>query len=1429
MTRIVRRLRRSLLTARLPRPAGRPFRLEVLEGRETPAVISGTVFYDFNGNGKQDPGEIGIKAPVIAVALDEGANGTIDATTTTNATGQYTFSNVPDGVNKVTVTVPTGFTATSPDPLTVTITGGVDATNQNFALQPTGKITGVVFEDKNDNGVLDPGESVIPGATVTGHAFADGTIDFTATTDKNGVYTFTGVPDGTTRVAVTPPAGYTALPTSAADVTVTGAGTASQLLGVAKPAVVGGVVFQDYNGNGKQDANEPGLSGATVTLDAGTAGAVTTTSGPTGAFGFTAVPDGTHTVAVTTPADYTAVGGTSQTVAVAGGASVTNLGFALQPAGQISGVVYNDANANGKQDAGEGPVAGATVTLDRGADGTVESTVTTDAAGKYTFTGVPDGPNVITATAPGFALDSTTVTVANGAAATQDLGLLKQAVVTGVVFNDVNGNKVQDPGEPGLAGVTVTLDAGATGTVTTTTDAGGRYTFAGVPNGTSKIAVVAPAGNTVTSTNPLTVAITGGSGLLGEDFAVQVTGEVTGVVFQDKNANGVQDAGEAPLPGVTVTLDEGATGTPQFTTTTDANGKYTFTNVPNGVNVVAAKLVGYTATTTNPAVVSVAGGATATDNIGLAPAAVVSGVAFEDLNGNGTQDAGEPGLSGVTVTLQGPNGAAPMTATTDANGRYAFSGVADGASTVTVTAPAGFDVTSANPTTAVVSGGTPLTTQNFALEPAGQISGVVFADTNANGKQDPGEQALAGATVTVTSGGFTRTATTDATGKYTVTGVPDGAVAVTVTLAGYTPATVTDTVSGGGAVTQNVGLTPAAVVSGVVFNDLNGNGTQDAGEPGLSGVTVTIDAGGSAPLTATSGANGAFTFTGVPNGFHILTVTAPAGYTPVLTAGVPFAISGGASLTGLPVPLKAASATGQISGVVFTDTNGNGVQDAGEPAAAGVTVTATPTAGGATLVATTDAAGNYTFITLPAGTYKLSATGGTNLSAAATVSLAAGGSVTQNLGLTPASTVTVTVFNDLNGNGVRDANEPVTSGVTVTLTPTGGTAQTAVTNAAGQVTFTNLANGTATVGITLPGSTVTTTATTVTVQNGVATPNQIQIGYEIPGSATRIAVSTGSPTTTPVTVLSSTGQSVTPAGPLTLNPAAGVRVAVGDVNGDGVPDYALGTAPGVATLVEVFDGKTGAMLFSVQPFEASFTGGVFVALGDLTGDGRADLVVTPDQGGGPRVEVFDAGAGFAKIADFYGIADPNFRGGARAAVGDINRDGIGDLVVAAGFGGGPRIAAFDGRTVRANQTPQRLFNDFYAFEQTLRNGVYVAVGDLNGDGYGDIIAGGGPGGGPRVFAVSGADLLSSGGATLTPLANFFAGGADNDRTGVKVATKDLDGDGRSDIVAAYSPSTGGVPRVAAYLAKTITPTGGTPPAYFDVQPYPGYTGELFVG
>src|SRR5439155_23089493 len=129
-------------------------------------------------------------------------------------------------------------------------------------------------------------------------------------------------------------------------------------------------------------------------------------------------------------------------------------------------------------------------------------------------------------------------------------------------------------------------------------------------------------------------------------------------------------------------------------------------------------------------------------------------------------------------------------------------------------------------------------------------------------------------------------------------------------------------------------------------------------------------------------------------------------------------------------------------------------------------------------------------------------------------------------------------------------------------------------------------------------------------------------------------------------------------------------------------------------------------------------------------------------GGGPRVRVL-ANEGHTVLADFVGIDDPTFRGGARAALGDLNHDGVPDLVVSAGYGGGPRIAGFNGAALLTGQ-PIKLFNDFFAFEPTLRNGAFVALGDVNGDGIADLVTAGGPGGGPRVQILSGQNLVQSG-------------------------------------------------------------------------------------
>mgnify|MGYP002780690700 CR=1 FL=1 len=255
---------------------------------------------------------------------------------------------------------------------------------------------------------------------------------------------------------------------------------------------------------------------------------------------------------------------------------------------------------------------------------------------------------------------------------------------------------------------------------------------------------------------------------------------------------------------------------------------------------------------------------------------------------------------------------------------------------------------------------------------------------------------------------------------------------------------------------------------------------------------------------------------------------------------------------------------------------------------------------------------------------------------------------------------------------------------------------------------------------------------------------------------------------------------------------AGARVAMADVTGDGVDDLVVGAGPGGPSTVVVIDGRTQAEVARFLAFEPTFTGGVYVAAGDIDGDGKAEVIVSPDQGGGPVVAIYRGSAlatgAATELVRYFGITDDSFRGGARPAVGDVNGDGTPDVVVSAGFLGGPRIQVWSGAVLATGTKPADSLANFFAFEDTLRNGCFVSAGDVNGDGFADLIFGGGPGGGPRVRIADGKALLAAGGfgtldnpsvAGLT-IANFFAGN-DQNRGGVRVSATDLDRDGLSEV------------------------------------------------
>jgi uncharacterized protein (TIGR03118 family) len=271
----------------------------------------------------------------------------------------------------------------------------------------------------------------------------------------------------------------------------------------------------------------------------------------------------------------------------------------------------------------------------------------------------------------------------------------------------------------------------------------------------------------------------------------------------------------------------------------------------------------------------------------------------------------------------------------------------------------------------------------------------------------------------------------------------------------------------------------------------------------------------------------------------------------------------------------------------------------------------------------------------------------------------------------------------------------------------------------------------------------------------------------------------------------------------------GVRVATGDVNGDGVPDIVTSPGPGGSPEVRVFDGKTQAKIMDFMAFDPHFLGGINVAVGEFDGDNHADIVVSADTGGGPEVAIF-SGADGHQINAFFAY-DPRFLGGVRVAVGDVNGDGHVDLITAAGPGGGPHVKVFDGTTV-ANPTPT-VIDSFMAFDPNFHGGAFVAAGDTNGDGKADIIIGSGAGMTNNVRVFSGADLTVL--HSFMPLAADFMGD-------VRVAAvADINDTAKADIVT--TAGAGGAPQVTITDGETLSSLD----TLFAYDPH--FLGGVFVG
>jgi uncharacterized repeat protein (TIGR01451 family) len=393
--------------------------------------------------------------------------------------------------------------------------------------------------------------------------------------------------------------------------------------------------------------------------------------------------------------------------------------------GTIGDLVWLDTVQNGVYDNGEPGLYNVRVLLNNpGIDGNcctgddvyVRDTLTgTD--GKYRFEGLLPGTYctcIDNATLPAgvtliTAQPSPVTIILEENFATNDFGYQTdptKAVIGNYIWSDANNNGIQDPGEIGIAGVTVQLLLSGVPVQTVTSDPFGTYLFTNVNPGTYTI-VITDTANKLSGYSPTTgpqslgigvgvqsspLTVSAGSSYTMMDFGFRNPSlfSISDRLWFDSDNNGSFDSGEPGIKNVTVTLLNSG-GNVVGTTVTDLSGNFSFTGVPNGnytikIEDATGELTGFAGTTTaaqnGQLPVNVSGGNVSGINFGYNAPGRIGDTVWRDLDRDGIQDSGEPGISGVTVELyKDTNGDGVFdpaidqlvtTTTTDADGNYMF-------------------------------------------------------------------------------------------------------------------------------------------------------------------------------------------------------------------------------------------------------------------------------------------------------------------------------------------------------------------------------------------------------------------------------------------------------------------------------------------------------------------------------------------------------------------------------------------------------------------------------------------------------------------------------------------------------------------------------------------------------------------------------------
>ena len=1119
--------------------------------------LSGKVYYDANDSSSYTDGEEGFKDITVELLRPDGS---VVATTTTDADGNYSFTRLAAGDYTVKVTKAgaiADLTQTEdPDATkdstsgTVTLNAGNPVQeNINFGYVKKHAISGTVYLDQNRDKAKDGGDIAQSGVTVK-LVDASGAVVATTTTDPDGNYSFTGLNDGTYTVQVDKtgplasteqtedPSGNGDSRSQAITFTRSDPDVTNVNFGYAEDYTVSGTVYYDKDRSETLNNGEPGFGGVTVNLlDEAGATVATTTTKADGTYSFAKLPAGKYTVKVE-PSDLLkkleqtedpdgTKDHTSGVVQVNhDNPSVQNVNFGYATNYTIKGTIYRDADRSESLEDGEKLYQGVTVDL-LDASGNVVATTTTDAHGAYAFTNLEEGTykvrvrkegpiaDLVQTEDPDATKDNTsgdiTLELNDPIKENVNFGYISDNSISGTIYRDDNRSNSLNGGEAGYPEQTVQLlDKDGQVIKTTKTDANGNYSFDNLPDGTYSVKVVKdgaltdleqtedPDGAKDSASEPIT---------LDEDnptkknvnFGYVPDYFIKGTIYRDGNRSGALDAGEKLYEGVTVNL-VGADGTVVATTTTDADGTYSFDKLPAGTYTVTVAQDGPIAgleqtgdpdatkdNSSEPITLNNDNPSTTDVNFGYIADNSLSGTVYRDDSRNGDQDGTEPGYSGVTVQLLDASGNVVTTTTTDANGTYSFSKLPDGTYSVKVVKDGELadteqtedpDATKDNASEPVTLGEDNPTKDHidFGYVPDYSIHGLVYRDGDRDEKHGATEKGYANQTVELRDkdGKVVATTTTDENGAYSFEKLPAGDYSVKVVKDGALtdldqtedPDSTKDSASGVISLGNdhrtetdvNFGYIANNSINGTIYRDGDRDGRKGDTEGRYSGVTVQLlDASGNVVATTTTDKDGKYSFEHLPDGTYSVKVVKDGVLADADQTGDPDNKLDNASQ---PITLDENNPTkgdvdfgyvpnNTITGTVYRDDNRDKMINGDEPGLERVSVQLLDEDGKVLQTLDTDADGNYAFRHLPDGTYTVKVVRSSSIKdydqtedpdatvddTSAVYDMGPGHSLQENVnfGYVPDYSIAGRVYRDSDKSGSYTDGEETFGGVTVDL------------------------------------------------------------------------------------------------------------------------------------------------------------------------------------------------------------------------------------------------------------------------------------------------------------------------------------------------------------------------------------------------------------